>query len=152
MVKDEFDWKIIEILQKNARLSFAQIGREINLSPSAVAERVQRLEDEQVIKKHACILDSKKVGFSLSAYITLAFKDNGFQLFINSISNFPEIIECSRVTGKDCIIMKVILMDNSHLERVIDGLCKFGSPSTSIVLSDVISNGNIIRPVISNFG
>jgi len=84
MVKNEIDWKIIRILQKNSRLSYAQIGREIKLSPSAVGERVQRLEDEKIIKKHTSIIDFNKVGYSLAAYISIRFKDNGYKLSIPS--------------------------------------------------------------------
>lgn len=143
MVKDEIDWKIIELLQKNSRISYAHLGRKINLSPSAVAERVQRMEDEKVIEKYVAVFNLKRIGFSISAYITISFKDNGYKLFINNIKDFPEIIECSRITGKDCLIMKLVLKDSSHLEEVIDKLCPYGNPSTSVVLSDVVSYGSL---------
>tara|TARA_B100001123_G_C14879129_1_gene855225 strand:- start:77 stop:523 length:447 start_codon:yes stop_codon:yes gene_type:complete len=148
MVKDEIDCKIIELLQKNSRISYADLGRQINLSPSAVAERVQRMEDEKIIKKYFTVFNSKLIGFSISAYITMSFKDNGYKLFLNHIKEFPEIIECSRITGKDCLIMKLVLKDSSHLEEIVDKLCFYGTPSTSVVLSDVVSCGSM--PV--NFG
>lgn len=148
MVKDEIDCKIIELLQKNSRISYANLGRQINLSPSAVAERVQRMEDEKIIKKYVTVFNSKLIGFSISAYITMSFKDNGYKLFLNHIKEFPEIIECSRITGKDCLIMKLVLKDSSHLEEIVDKLCFYGTPSTSVVLSDVVSCGSM--PV--NFG
>lgn len=140
---DEIDWKIIKVLQKNARLSYAQIGREINLSPSAVGERIQKLEENKIIKKHISIIDFKKVGYSLSAYISISFKGDAIKSFLNSISDFPEIVDCSRITGMNCLIMKVILKDNLHLEKVLDKLLPYGRTSTSVVLSDVISNGEI---------
>ena len=148
MVKDEIDCKIIELLQKNSRISYANLGRQINLSPSAVSERVQRMEDEKIIKKYFTVFNSKLIGFSISAYITMSFKDNGYKLFLNHIKEFPEIIECSRITGKDCLIMKLVLKDSSHLEEIVDKLCFYGTPSTSVVLSDVVSCGSM--PV--NFG
>ncbi|GGD25742.1 Lrp/AsnC family transcriptional regulator [Hyunsoonleella pacifica] len=147
MVKDDFDWKIINLLQKNSRFSFAQISREIGLSPSAVGERVQRLEDENVITKYISIINYKKAGYSLQAYITLAFKEfQYYQRFLKFIDNFPEIIDCSRITGNDCLIMKVVLVDNSHLENLVNRLAIYGSPSTSVVLSDVISNNSLKFP------
>ncbi|WP_424003552.1 Lrp/AsnC family transcriptional regulator [Maribacter sp. IgM3_T14_3] len=146
MVKDDFDWKIIQLLQNNSRLSYAKIGREINLSPSAVAERVQRLEEENVIEKHITIINPKEIGYSLSAYITMGFNDNGYKPFLKTIDQFSEIVDCSMITGKDCLIMKVILKDNAHLENLIDRLCKFGNPTTSIVLSEVLNNGSIKIP------
>ncbi len=144
MVKDDFDWKIIELLQQNARLSYAQLGREIGLSPSAVAERVQRLEDEEIIIKHVSVINHKKIGYSLFAYITLSFKEfKDYNTFLKSIDKFPEIIDCSRITGNDCLIMKVVLIDNTHLENVVNRLAIFGSPSTSVVLSDIITHGTL---------
>ncbi len=147
MVKDDFDWKIIDLLQKNSRFSFAQISREIGLSPSAVAERIQRLEDENVIKKHVSIIDPKKVGYSLKAYITFSIKDfQKYERFLESIEEFPEIIDCSRVTGNDCLIMKVVLVDNTHLENLVNRLSVYGSPSTSVVLSDILTNASLKFP------
>lgn len=147
MIKDDFDWKIISLLQKNSRFTFAQISREIGLSPSAVAERVQRLEDENVITKYISVINYKKAGYSLKAYITLAFKEfEGYQRFLKSVDEFPEIIDCSRITGNDCLIMKAVLVDNSHLENLVNRLAVYGSPSTSVVLSDVINNVSLKFP------
>lgn len=140
---DKLDFAIIGLLQENSRLSYAQIGREIGLSPSAVTERIQKLEDEEVIERYTSQMNPKKLGLTLSAYISLGFKDDGYKVFLNSIKNFPEIVECSRVTGNACLIMKVLLKDNEHLEDLIDRLIPYGVPSTSIVLSNVISNGKL---------
>lgn len=140
---DKLDLAIVDILQKNSRLSYAQIGREIGLSPSAVTERIQKLEDEEVILKYTSVMNPKKLGLTLSAYISLGFKDDGFKVFLNSIANFPEIVDCSRITGKDCLIMKVVLKDNEHLEELIDRLIPYGVPSTSIILSNVVSHGKL---------
>lgn len=147
MVKDDFDWKIIDLLQKNSRLSYAQLGREIGLSPSAVAERVQRLEDDEVITRYVSVINQKKVGYSLSAYITLAFNAfQDYQNFVENVSDFPEIIDCSRVTGDNCLIMKVALQDNTHLENVVNRLIVYGNLSTSVVLSDVVTCGVLQKP------
>lgn len=142
MIKDDFDWKIIELLQQNARLSYAQIGREVGLSPSAIAERVQRLEDEEIITKYTSVINHKKIGYSLFAYITLSFKEfKDYNRFLEVVKTFPEIVECSRITGQDCLIMKVALIDNTHLENVVNRLAIHGSPSTSVVLSDIVNYG-----------
>ncbi len=151
MVKDNFDWKIINLLQKNSRLSYAQLGREIGLSPSAIAERVQRLEEEGVITRYISVINYKKVGYSLQAYITLDFKNfQRYQHFLENIKEIPEIIDCSRITGNDCLIMKVVLIDNIHLENLINRLVVYGSPSTSVVLSDIVTYGSLKPPKISN--
>lgn len=140
---DPLDIALIELLQKNSRFSYAQMGREIGLSPSAVKERILKLEDEEIITSYTSVVNHKKLGFSLSAYITLGFKDDGFKVFLNILEKFPEIMECSRVTGKDCLIMKVIVKDSEHLEELVDRLIPYGVPSTSIVLSNVVSNAKV---------
>lgn len=152
MLKDDFDWKIIELLQKNSRLSYAQLGREIGLSPSAVAERVQRLEDEEVIVKHISVVNHKKLGYSLFAYITLSFQGfKEYTIFLDALGKFPEITECSRITGKDCLIMRVVLIDNLHLENVVNRLAEYGSAATSVVLSDLITYGSLKSSKIYEF-
>lgn len=143
MIKDKTDWAILSILQQKARISFASIGREVKLSASAVAERVQRMEAEGIIEKYKSVINPKKVGYGLSAYITMSFLGNGYNGFIRSLKEFPEITECSRVTGNSCLIMKVVLKDQLHLEGLIDRLIPFGSPSTSLILSDLLSEGSI---------
>lgn len=142
---DHLDWTLIDLLQRNSRNSYAQMGREIGLSPSAVKERIQKLEEEEVITSYTAAVNHKKLGFSLSAYITLSFKDDGFRVFLNVMEKFPEIIECSRVTGKDCLIMKVIIKDSKHLENLVDRLIPYGIPSTSIILSDIKKNAPVPR-------
>lgn len=142
-MKDEIDWEIIKLLQENSRLSFAQIGREVGLSPSAVAERIQRLEEQGVIQQYTIVIDPKKVGFSLSAYILLGLNGYNFNAFMEALKSFPEIIHCSRVTGQDCLVMKVNLKDSNHLEQMINKLSKYGNPTTLVVLSDIINFGRI---------
>ena len=144
-MKDELDWQIIRLLQENSRLSYAQIGREIGLSPSAVAERVQRLEELGIIQQYTTLIDFKKVGYSLSAYILLGLNGHNYKAFMEALKAFPEIIHCSRVTGQDCLVMKVYLKDSTHLEQIIDKLSKYGNPSTLVVLSDLISFGQILK-------
>lgn len=148
MLKDELDWKIVELLQENSRLSYASIGRNIGLSASAVAERIQRLEEEEIIQGYSVVINPKKLGLTLSAYISIGIHTMSFHTFINeTIKHFPEIVQCSRVTGNDCLMMKCHLKDSTHLENLIDRLSRYGSPTTLVVLSDVIENGEIRKEI-----
>ncbi|MBG6130648.1 Lrp/AsnC family leucine-responsive transcriptional regulator [Aquimarina sp. EL_43] len=143
MIKDNLDLKIIQLLKKNSRFSYAQIGREIGLSSSAVGERVLRLEDTGVILSYTSELNYVKLGYSLSSYISMSFKDNQFYPFLELVGNFSEILECSRITGVHCLIMKVVVRDNYHLEQFIDILSQYGTPSTSVILSDIVTGGKV---------
>lgn len=148
MIKDDLDWKILEVLQQNSRTPYAVIGREIGLSASAVAERIQRLEDSGVIEGYATTINLKKAGLPLSAYISIQVQKTNHATFVSYIKEFPEVIQCSRVTGKDCLIMKCALKDSSHLANVIDRLAVYGDPTTLVVLSEVIRNGMICKEII----
>ncbi len=147
MVKDDLDWKILELLQENARLSFAQIGRVVKLSPSAVAERVQRMEDTEVITGYTTQVNPSKLGWSLSAFIMMSVNSMNFQSFTNTLSEYPEMVECTRVTGKDCLIMKFHVKDSKHLENVINRLAMHGDPTTLLILNEVKKNGKVTRCV-----
>ncbi len=147
MVKDDLDWKILEQLQENARLSFAQIGREVGLSPSAVAERVQRMEDTEVITGYKATINPSKLGWSLSAFIMMSVSSVNFEPFTCALDEYPEMVECTRVTGKDCLIMKFYIKDSTHLEEVINRLAKHGDPTTLLILNEMKKNGKIMRCV-----
>ncbi|WP_109434946.1 Lrp/AsnC family transcriptional regulator [Aquimarina sp. AU119] len=148
MVKDDLDWKILELLQENARMSFAQIGRVVGLSPSAIAERVQRMEDTEVITGYTTQIDPQKLGWSLSVIIMMSVNRVNFESFTNDLSNkYPEMVECTRVTGKDCLIMKFHVKNSNHLEEVVNRLSRHGDPTTLLILNELLKNGPIRRGI-----
>ncbi len=134
---DALDHEILRLLGINARYSYAQLGREIGLSPSAVAERVQKLEENGVIEGYAATINYAKLGYPLAAYITMNFSGDNYKRFFKELSQFPEIITCSRITGNDCLIMKVRLRNGETLAGLVDRLLVFGKPTTSLVLSEL---------------
>jgi Lrp/AsnC family leucine-responsive transcriptional regulator len=147
---DKLDWKILDLLQENARYPVAKIGRKIGLSASAVAERIQKLEENEIIETYTIRINKKHIGLPLSAYISISLRNIDFKPFIKELENLSELEHCSRITGKDCLIMRFNLRDSQHLEEIIDHLAKFGDPSTLVILSDVIKNKPIINPVINH--
>jgi Lrp/AsnC family leucine-responsive transcriptional regulator len=134
---DIIDKKIIDKLTINSRMSFVELGKQIGLSPSSVRERVQKLEDLEVIKGYSIQLDSKKLGFELEVVIMFKLYSGKLQLFCGALQNFPEIIEVQRITGTHNIFMKVILIDQLHLQQFIDRLLVYGEPTTHLILSNL---------------
>lgn len=134
---DEFDYKIIQILSENSRLSYAEIGRKISLSQSATKERVLNLVDNGIIKGFGASVDFGKLGYGLKVLISLKFKNDEFKKFIDDLDKFPEILSCKRVTGEYCLVSECVLKDSSHLENLIDRIIPYGIPTTSIQLSEV---------------
>jgi len=134
---DDYDYRILKILNENSRLSYAEIGRKISLSQSATKERVQNLIDNGVIKQFTVEVDYEKLGYSLKVVISLKFKNDEFRRFIDDVHQFPEILSCKRVTGEFCLITECVLKDSRHLEQLIDRLISYGIPTTAIQLSEI---------------
>ncbi len=128
------DMKIIEALQKEARLSFSELGRQIGLSQPAVSERVKRLEESGVIAGYHARIDPQKLGLNLKAIIRLRSEHRYIQKCLEKFSEMPQVIEVQRITGEDCFILTVLVPVAEQLEGIIDTIAQFGSVSTSIVI------------------
>ena len=134
---DTLDLKIIESLKVNSRTSFVEIGKQIGLSPSSVRERIQKLEDTEVINGYSIQLNNKKLGYGLEVFIMYKLFSGKLKIFCDELNQFPEIYEVYRITGTHNIFMKVVLIDQLHLQQFIDRLLVFGEPTTHLILSDL---------------
>ena len=145
---DEVDWKILDELQRNARISFSELGRRVNLSTPAVRARVAHLEEEGVITGYHAIVEPKKVGYTISALlrITISGGEHMARKLAAELLELPEVRECHRSTGDQDFILKIDTQSVTTLEHLIDRLTEFGITSTSIVLSSPIRNGILLRP------
>ena len=135
--------KIVAALQKNARVSFDEIGRIVGLTPPAVAERVKKLEDTSVILKYHTEVSYTKMGYQLKAMITLRAFVGKLKPFLEVVKSYPEVVNCYRITGNENIMMEVVLKDQQHLEKFIDTLIQYGETRTHIILSEVVSSAPI---------
>ncbi len=134
---DSIDIKIIEVLQQNSRASYVEIGKEIPLSASSVRERIQKLEDLEIIKAYSLKLDHAKMGYGLEVFIMIKLFSGKLKSFMEAIDSFPEIKRASRITGSHNIHMKVVLKDQLHLQQFIDKLINYGEPTTHLILSEL---------------
>lgn len=134
---DTIDSKIISILNKNARSSYAEIGKKIFLSPSSVRERIKKLEDAGVIKAYTLSLNQTLLGNNLEVFIMLKISSGMFKTALIEINSYPEVKEAFRITGQHNIHMKVALKDQLHLQQFVDKLIHFGEPTTHLILSRV---------------
>jgi Lrp/AsnC family leucine-responsive transcriptional regulator len=134
---DSIDRKIIEVLQLNSRASFVEIGKQIPLSASSVRERIQKLEDLEIIKAYSLKVDHAKMGFGLEVFIMIKLFSGKLKSFMGAIDSFPEVKRASRITGSHNIHMKVVLKDQLHLQQFIDKLINYGEPTTHLILSEL---------------
>lgn len=134
---DATDLKLLEILKENSRLSFADLGRKINLSPSSVRERVQKMEDEGVIQKYNIQIDNKKIGYDLEAFILVKVFPGKLKYVIDKVKEFPEITNAHRITGNQNIHLKVVVQNQVCLQKLLDKLMQFGDTNTFLILSEI---------------
>jgi Lrp/AsnC family transcriptional regulator, leucine-responsive regulatory protein len=141
---DQISWNILETLQTDARLSFAELGRRVGLSTPAVAERVRKLEDLGVILGYHAMVDPFKIGISMQVIVRLAIDggDPVVRRLMKDLKEMREIVQCYRVIGSDSFIIKADVMSIAHLDRLIERLYKFGRTSTTAVLSTPVMRRN----------
>jgi Lrp/AsnC family transcriptional regulator, leucine-responsive regulatory protein len=129
---------LITELQRDARLSLAELGRRVGLSPPAVAERLGRLEESGTIRGYHADVDPRALGLALSAIIRIRPSPGQIQNVAELARDTPEVVECHRVTGDDCYVMRAHLRDVLHLEEVIDRFTVLGQTTTSIMQSSPV--------------
>ena len=143
---DAVNKRIVEELQSDARLSMAALGRRVNLSAPAVAERVQRLEREGVIRGYRADVDPVALGYSVSAVIRVAPATRQLEKIRELARESPEVVECHRITGEDCFFLKLHVRDVEHLEEVIDAFAFFGQTTTSVMQTSPVPRRAVTPP------
>jgi Lrp/AsnC family leucine-responsive transcriptional regulator len=136
---DETNRRILLELQAEARLSMAELGRRVSLSPPAVAERVQRLERTGVITGYHAEIDPKAIGYPLAAVVRVRPDSRQLHKIPEVAREVPEVVECYRITGEDCFLVKLHLRSMDDLEGILDRFVAYGRTTTSIVHSAPVS-------------
>jgi Lrp/AsnC family leucine-responsive transcriptional regulator len=137
---DETGRKLLSVLQENARLSFAELGRRIDLSPAATAERLRRLEEAGVIKGYRIEIDREALGLPILAIIRLSCDGAMYRPFLKAVHSLEAVVECHHVAGGDAFILKAVASSVQQLERLVEKLLNFGVPTTSIVFSSPVAD------------
>ena len=135
---DETNVRLLAELQADARLSLAELGRRVGLSSPAVAERLARLERARVDVGVVAADDAVALGYALSAVIRIRPAPRQIGEVARIARETPEVVECNRITGDDCFVMRAHVRDVDHLEQVIDRFTLFGQTTTSIVQSSPV--------------
>jgi Lrp/AsnC family leucine-responsive transcriptional regulator len=139
MTVDPTDWRILEELQRDGRASFAELARAVAMSPSAVAERVRRLEETGVITGYRAVVDPERVGLQVMAMVRLRYPTGNYRPFHALLDSTPEIIEAHHVTGEDCFVLKVLTRSMRHLEEITGRISGLGAVTTSVVYSSPLT-------------
>lgn len=135
---DKIDCAILEELQLEARIPFAELGRRVGLSTPAVIERVRQLEESGVIVAYRAELDCAKVGLPVRAFIKVTIAGDKLFKFASLTQKVPEVVACHRVTGAESYIVQIAVRDTQHMEKVIDSLMPYLSTNTSLILASPV--------------
>jgi Lrp/AsnC family transcriptional regulator, leucine-responsive regulatory protein len=137
---DDFNWRIIEELQKDARITNVEIGKRIGLSAPAVAERIRKLEEEGYITGYRTMVNYDKLGLSVPVFISYKASKISHAEMLKMVDKMPEVMEWHGITGSHCAMLKVIVASTKELEKIIEKLQQYGETSTSIILSSNTSS------------
>ncbi len=145
---DRYDLRILAELQHDARISNQELAERIGLSPSPCSRRVKQLEDDGYIARQVALLDRKKLGLTLTAYVLIGMDRHTperFEHFEGVIGKCAEVLECSLVTGMDADYqLKVVVPDMEHYQQFLLGTLTriegVSSVRSSFVLRQVSSS------------
>ena len=115
---NDIDKQILNIIQKDARISNAEIARQVGLAPSAVLERIRKLEERGVIRGYAAEIDPKEVDFGLTAFVAVRTHECCGETD-KFLAQIPEVLEVHDVAGEDSYLLKVRVKNTEHLSRLL---------------------------------
>ncbi len=138
-VLDEFARNLLVELSHNARASYAELGRRVGLSPSAVAERMRRMEEEGIIRGYTVDIDRAALGLPILAVIRMTCDGTHYHPFVKFVKTLAEVRVCHHVTGGDAFFLETATRSLEDLERLIERLLPYGIPTTSLVFSSPVA-------------
>jgi len=136
---DPVNRRVLEELQCDPRLSMSELGRRVGMSSPAVTERVRRLEEAGVILGYRLELNPAALGLPITTYIRIRPSPGQLSKVAELAQQIPEVVECHRVTGEDCFIIKAHIPAIDQLDRILDCFLLYGSTTTSLVQSSPVA-------------
>jgi len=135
---DETGRRILAELEADARISYADLARRVNLSAPAVAERMRRLEEAGIITGYHARTDPNRLGLAIVAFVSLQTPSHHYPAVITLARNHPHVSACHHVTGDSAFLLKVQVASTAALEALIADFSRFGATSTALILSSPV--------------
>jgi Lrp/AsnC family transcriptional regulator, leucine-responsive regulatory protein len=135
---DAANVRILAELQCDPRVTMAELGRRIGMSAPSVAERMRRMEATGIIAGYAVVINPTPLGLPIAAYIRIRPHAGQLAQIAELARSIPEVVECHRITGEDCYLIKVHIPAMEQLDRILDCFLVYGSTTTSIIQSSPI--------------
>lgn len=153
---DRIDCNILEIVQREGRISNADLAKRIHLSPAATHSRLRRLENEEFIEGYGARINREKLGLHMLCYVHISLQTHSAEelgKFRDNLCDMPEVLECCFVTGDFDYLVKVVLKDQRDLERFLlerlTPMSGVSRVSTNLIVSEVKSASHI--PIFNEY-
>jgi len=135
---DPMNVRLLDELQRNPRITMSELARRLDMSSPAVTDRVQRLEESGIITGYRVELDPRALGRPVAAFVRIRPGPGQLTRIADLARNTPEVVECHRITGEDCFLMKIYVAEIDKLEEVLDRFLMYGQTTSSIVQSSPV--------------
>jgi Lrp/AsnC family leucine-responsive transcriptional regulator len=135
LLRDKRNVQLLHLLRDDPRIGISEMARRVGMSAPAVRERVLRLEEAGIIAGYQLDLNPEALGYSVCAYVRVRPAPGQVSKVADLARKLPQVVECHRVTGEDCFVVKVYLAGLDQLDEVLDQFLAYGQTTTSIVQS-----------------
>jgi Lrp/AsnC family leucine-responsive transcriptional regulator len=145
-LRDSRNLALLRLMQDNPRITLSELARRVGMSAPAVRERVLKLEEAGVIRGYHMELDPAALGYSVAAFVRVRPMAGQLPKIIDLANRLPQVVECHRVTGEDCFVMKVHFEALDTLDQLLDQFLVYGQTTTSIVQSTPVPPRSLPLP------
>lgn len=139
---DSIDVQILQLLNKNARLQWKEIGKKIHMTGQAVGNRVKRMEDNGIILAYSIVIDELKMGHSFTAFVIFFMNANTHDDLLKFIATRNEISEAHRVSGDACYLLKIMVRSQEALNHLLNDLLIYGNYQLYLSIKEVKKHNN----------
>jgi Lrp/AsnC family leucine-responsive transcriptional regulator len=146
MLRDARNLALLRLMCDNPRITISELARRIEMSAPAVRERVLKLEEAGLIRGYRMELDPTALGFPVTAFVRVRPMPGQLAKIATLAKRLPQVVECHRVTGEDCFIMKVHFERLEVLDQLLDQFLAYGQTTTSIVQSTPVPPRSLPLP------
>lgn len=150
LLLDQINVRLLRELVRDPRVPMATLARRVRMSAPAVTERVRRLEERGVIAGYRMDVAPKALGLPVAAYVRIRPAPGLLARIAELAERTPEVVECHRITGEDCFLLKIHVAEVDQLEAVLDRFLAFGQTTTSIVQSSPVPLRSLPLPTDSH--
>lgn len=146
LLRDPRNIELLHLLRDDPRVGTAELARRVGMSAPAVRERVLRLEEAGIIRGYSVEIDAAALGYPICAYVRIRPAPGRLPQVADLARRMPQVVECHRVTGEDCFVVKLYLPALEQLDEVIDQFLAHGQTTTSLVQSTPVPPRDLPLP------